>query len=52
MDAGGRLDLNLNYYDVGNAALFLGSDLAKNITGQTIFVDAGYSTLAMAEIKK
>lgn len=38
--------------DVGNAAVFLGSDLAKNITGQTIFVDAGYSTLAMAEIKK
>lgn len=38
--------------DAANLALFLGSDLAKNITGQTIFVDAGYSILAMAELPK
>ena len=37
--------------DVGNLASFLGSDLAQNITGQTIFVDAGYSILAMAELR-
>ena len=30
--------------DVGNAALFLASDLSKGITGETIFVDAGYHT--------
>jgi enoyl-[acyl-carrier protein] reductase I len=36
--------------DVANLAAFLGSDLARNITGQTIFVDAGYSALAMAEL--
>lgn len=37
--------------DVGNLAAFLASDLSRNITGQTLFVDAGYSILAMAEIK-
>ncbi len=37
--------------DVGNLAVFLASDLARNISGQTIFVDAGYSILAMAELK-
>jgi len=38
--------------DVGNFAAFLGSELARNITGQTMFVDAGYSALAMAELPK
>jgi enoyl-[acyl-carrier protein] reductase I len=38
--------------DVGHLAAFLSSDLAKNITGQVLFVDAGYSTLAMAELPK
>lgn len=36
--------------DVANLALFLSSDLARNITGQTMFVDSGYSTLAMAAL--
>lgn len=36
--------------DVGNLAAFLGSDLSSAITGQTLFVDAGYSALAMAEL--
>lgn len=36
--------------DVGDMATFLGSDLSRNITGQTLFVDAGYSTLAMASL--
>lgn len=35
--------------DVGNLAAFLSSDLARNITGQTLFVDSGYNILAMAE---
>ncbi|MBC7793868.1 MAG: SDR family oxidoreductase, partial [Clostridia bacterium] len=38
--------------DVADLAAFLGSDLSKNITGQTIFVDAGYSILAMAEMTR
>lgn len=38
--------------DVGNLAAFLASDLARNITGQTMFVDAGYSALAMAELPR
>jgi 3-oxoacyl-[acyl-carrier protein] reductase len=29
--------------DIGNAVLFLASDLASNITGQTIVVDGGFS---------
>ena len=32
--------------DVGNAALWLASDMSRNVTGQTIFVDAGHSILA------
>jgi enoyl-[acyl-carrier protein] reductase I len=31
--------------DVANAVLWLCSDLARNVTGQTIFVDAGYSVM-------
>jgi enoyl-[acyl-carrier protein] reductase I len=38
--------------DVADLATFLGSDMSRNITGQTIFVDAGYSILAMAELKR
>lgn len=38
--------------DVGDTAAFLASDLSRNVTGQVIFVDAGYSILAMAELKR
>lgn len=38
--------------DVADLSLFLASDLSKNITGQTLFVDAGYSILAMAELER
>lgn len=31
--------------DVANLALFLSSDLSKNITGQVIYVDAGYNNM-------
>jgi len=41
---------SINQVDVANLAVFLASDLSSNITGQTLFVDAGYSTLAMAEL--
>jgi len=36
--------------DVGHLAAFLASDLSRNITGQTLFVDAGYSILALATL--
>jgi enoyl-[acyl-carrier protein] reductase I len=32
--------------DVGDTAVWLGSELAGNVTGQTVFVDGGYSVLA------
>ena len=38
--------------DVGNMAAFLGSDMASAVTGQVMFVDSGYSILAMAELPK
>lgn len=33
--------------DVANAVLFLSSDLAKNITATTMYVDAGYHSMGM-----
>ncbi|MFT8870893.1 MAG: enoyl-ACP reductase FabI [Sporolactobacillus sp.] len=33
--------------DVGNAAVFLFSDLSKNITGETLHVDAGYNIISI-----
>jgi len=45
------LRCSVNQDDVGNMACFLGSELARNVTGQVLFVDAGYSILAMAELK-
>lgn len=36
------LQQNVGGSEVGDAALFLCSDLARGITGETIFVDAGY----------
>ncbi|MFO1076647.1 MAG: enoyl-ACP reductase [Planctomycetota bacterium] len=36
---------NVDQGDVGNTALFLLSGLSRGITGQTIYVDAGYSIL-------
>jgi enoyl-[acyl-carrier protein] reductase I len=36
--------------DVGNAAAFLCSDLAAGITGEVLYVDAGYSHVGMTEL--
>jgi enoyl-[acyl-carrier protein] reductase I len=33
--------------EVGNAAAFLCSDLASGITGEIMYVDAGYSTVGV-----
>jgi enoyl-[acyl-carrier protein] reductase I len=39
---------NISAEDVGNAALYLTSSLASNVTGQILMVDAGYSILGMS----
>jgi enoyl-[acyl-carrier protein] reductase I len=39
---------NVSTEDVGNAAAFLCSDLAAGITGEVIYVDAGYRNVAMS----
>lgn len=38
---------NVTQHDVANAALFLCSDLGAGVTGETVFVDAGYNILGM-----
>ncbi len=43
------LRTNVTSEDVGNAAIFLCSDLAAKTTGQVLFVDAGYSILGIVE---
>jgi enoyl-[acyl-carrier protein] reductase I len=39
---------NVTQEEVGNAAAFLCSDLASGITGEVLYVDAGYSHVGMA----
>jgi enoyl-[acyl-carrier protein] reductase I len=39
------LKRNITQLEVGNAACFLLSDMASGITGQVIYVDAGYSVM-------
>ena len=41
------LKRNIDADDVAHAALFLCSDMSKNITGQVIYVDAGYSIMGI-----
>lgn len=43
------LKRNVEKEDVGNLALFLASDLSKNITGQTLYVDAGQSIIGLPD---
>ncbi len=42
------LKRNVTAMDVGNAAAFLCSDLAAGVTGEVLYVDAGYSTVGMS----
>ena len=46
-EASSPLRRNVTIEDVGNTAAFLGSDLASGITGEVIYVDAGYNITAM-----
>jgi len=41
------LKRNISADDVAHLALFLCSDMSKNITGQVIYVDAGYSIMGI-----
>lgn len=41
------LKRNITIEDVGNAAAFLCSDLAAGVTGQILYVDAGYNIVGM-----
>ncbi len=49
--ANAPLGKNVSATDVGNAAAFLCSDLAAGITGQILYVDAGFSTIGMSPVK-
>ena len=42
------LKRNVTIEDVGNAAAFLCSDLAAGITGQVLYVDAGFNIVGMS----
>ena len=39
---------NVTIEDVGNAAVWLGSDLSSATTGEVLFVDGGVNLLALA----
>jgi len=41
------LKRNIDADDVANLAVFLCSDMSKNITGQTVYVDAGFSIMGL-----
>lgn len=47
VEATAPLRRNVNTDEVGNAAAFLCSDLASGITGQVVYVDAGYNIVGM-----
>lgn len=44
------LQRNVTIEEVGNAAAFLCSDMASGITGEILYVDAGFNVTAMAEL--
>jgi enoyl-[acyl-carrier protein] reductase I len=39
---------NASFEEVGNACFYLFSPLSSGTTGETIYVDAGYSIMGMA----
>ena len=41
------LKRNVEAREVGNTALFLVSDLASGITGETIYVDCGFNIMGI-----
>ena len=51
VEAVAPLGRTVTQIEVGNAAAFLCSDLSSGITGQTIYVDAGYEIMGMTGSK-
>lgn len=49
-EAWAPLKRNVTIEEVGNAAAFLCSDLASGITGETVYVDAGFNITAFGEV--
>ena len=47
-----ELHLEETTEEVGNTASFLSSDLASGITGELIYVDAGFNVTAMGSIEE
>jgi enoyl-[acyl-carrier protein] reductase I len=47
VEAKAPLKRTVTQLEVGNTAAFLASDLASGITGQIIYVDAGYEIMGM-----
>lgn len=45
--SGSALGRGVKHEEVGNLGLFLLSDLASGITGETVYVDAGFNVMAM-----
>jgi enoyl-[acyl-carrier protein] reductase I len=41
---------NIDQADVGDAALYLCSDLSRNVTGETLYVDAGQSIMGVVSM--
>jgi enoyl-[acyl-carrier protein] reductase I len=39
------LHRNVDQAEVGGTALFLASDLASGVTGETVYVDCGYNIM-------
>lgn len=46
------LQRNVSTQEVGSAATFLASDLASGITGETLYVDAGFNVTAMGSMEE
>ena len=46
------LQRNVTVDDIGKTALYLLSDLASGVTGETVFVDGGYHVNGMININK
>ena len=45
------LGRNITIHEVGNAATFLASDLASGVTGEILYVDAGFNITAMGSLE-
>ena len=46
------LGRNITTKEVGNAATFLSSDMASGISGEILYVDAGFNVTAMGSIQE